>query len=144
MLKKNSFIYRVEADITISKLALEQIAQVAERHYDGKCKEFGKTTVRYWLWTFDDKPTLTERTLTVKWNEFDTVAKILECERYVPGVNLYAAWTQIFREVRDESERVNAHHMMNDAETYTQNYRDELKRKYGDGKVTIPSGAATA
>jgi hypothetical protein len=137
-MKQSHFIYLVEAAIMITKQEVEQIKAVAAQHCDGKCQEFGRKTLTHWLMMFEDTAPGAGISLTVTWSELDAVAKILECERYVEGVHLYDAWVATFQALREESERINAHHVMNDP-FYLQRHREELRRKYGDGTVTIPA-----
>lgn len=80
----------------------------------------------------------TEDSFQITWEELDIVAKILECQSYVPGVDLAKQWETIFREVRVEHERVNAHWMMIEGNGMSEYYRKALKIAYGDGVATIP------
>jgi hypothetical protein len=141
-LTRKNFGYRVEATVTLTKAELGHIVAVAASHYDGKCNEFGRTTARYWHDTYghDESPPETVKEITVKWSEFDIVSKILEQERFTTektGISLYNRWTDIFRELRDESERLNARTMIADTETYREEFREELRRKYGTEPQTV-------
>lgn len=126
-MKLKHFSFSVSANVLVTKAEIADIIKVAESHYDGACKRYANR-LRFDLdYSFKEKD---EITIFFDFDGLDTIAKILE-QGHLHGVDLYFKWSQIFRQVRDESERINAHWMMLDTEKYTQVYRDELKAKYG-------------
>ena len=76
-----------------------------------------------------------ERSVSIKWETLDIIRKALEQEHlnYIghPADNPhhYDTWTELFRKMRDESERVNAPWMV-EGPYFTQEYRDSLRQRY--------------
>lgn len=99
-MKFDKWQYRVVANVTFTVEELRHLIQVALSHYDGKCQKWGGDQLNNYELTG-----VTE--MSLRWSDLDLMCKILEQERYHDGPRMQDQIAELFKKLREESERVN-------------------------------------
>lgn len=121
MPKINSFAYRVEVNLALTRKEISHMIECSKGHYDIKCRAASCPTVNGFLdgWCnqmdFAEERGEEEIEVRATFREMDTLCKILEAEalmvtsgRMKPEDSLFFPIKRILIEMGEASERVNA------------------------------------
>lgn len=110
-MKIDTFHFRVEVSLEITRAEHRHLMELAKHHYDFKCKGIASPGLGGFLYgwesCFTDPELVDKITVTATWNNIDTLCKVTEAIDANPDL----AWAlrMVMKDMRAEYERVNAH-----------------------------------
>jgi hypothetical protein len=98
----DGFVYRVEAEVEMDVTEATTLMNLALGHYDRRCQKAGEHGGFIYGWR---NALMSFKTpVRVTWEQFDTVAKILENQS--SPTELVSKWCEMFNALREEQKKV--------------------------------------